>query len=125
MRQRCFDSSLDSYANYGGRGISVCPEWLDDFSRFLADVGPRPTPKHSLDRIDVNGNYEPDNVRWATAREQQWNQRHTRMVERDGELVPAAKLAYEAGLHVNVLMRRIKLGWDLDRAMTTPVNGRV
>jgi len=124
MRQRCLDPDIDNYANYGGRGISVSPDWVNDFPRFLTDVGPKPTPKHSLDRIDVNGNYEPGNVRWATAREQQWNQRHTRMVERNGELVPAAKLAYEAGVHVNTLMRRIERGWDLDRALSTPINVR-
>lgn len=65
MRARCRCKTNSQFKNYGARGITICPEW-DDFWRFLADMGPRPSRKHSLDRIDVDGNYEPGNCRWAT-----------------------------------------------------------
>lgn len=75
MKKRCYTPGHGSYAYYGGRGITVCERWRESFSAFLEDVGPRPTPNHSLDRIDNNGNYEPSNVRWATASEQMANRR--------------------------------------------------
>jgi hypothetical protein len=77
MRSRCANPRNASYAAYGGRGISVCREWNRSFESFLDHVGPRPSPKHSLDRINVNGNYEPGNVRWATAKQQTKNRRIT------------------------------------------------
>lgn len=75
MRNRCRNQNNKSYAIYGGRGIRVCERWDRSFDAFLADVGERPTERHSLERIDVNGNYEPGNIRWATAKEQKANQR--------------------------------------------------
>ncbi|MEV8032248.1 hypothetical protein [Streptomyces sp. NPDC086182] len=75
MRQRCTNPKSLQWPNYGGRGIQVCDEWLNSFEAFLAEVGRRPTDGHSIDRIDTNGNYEPGNVRWATASQQQRNTR--------------------------------------------------
>lgn len=75
MKGRCFNPSNPRYADYGGRGITIHPSWVDSFERFLSDVGLRPTPAHSLDRIDVNGNYAPDNVRWADRSTQVRNRR--------------------------------------------------
>ena len=66
MLRRCDNPNTIYYKNYGGRGITVCPEWINSYEQFLADVGRAPSPQHSLDRIDVNGNYEPNNVRWTT-----------------------------------------------------------
>lgn len=78
MKERCLDPRNKRYADWGGRGISICREWLNDFQRFYSDMGKRPSPDHSLDRINVNGNYEPGNCRWATRLEQARNKRNTR-----------------------------------------------
>lgn len=75
MQVRCYDEKHVAYKDYGGRGIRVCARWLADFEAFLTDMGPRPTPFHSIDRMDVNGNYEKSNCRWATPEEQRANQR--------------------------------------------------
>lgn len=74
-KDRCSNPNNAKFADYGGRGIAMCDEWRDDYPAFLAYVGRKPSPKHSLDRIDVGRGYEPGNVRWATAREQRINQR--------------------------------------------------
>lgn len=76
MRQRCNNPRCEPYPRYGGRGIRVAPEW-DDFEQFVKDVGPRPSFRHSLDRIDNNGHYEPGNVRWAT----KWVQNRNRVFD--------------------------------------------
>lgn len=73
MIQRCQNPKIKSFARYGGRGISVCPQWLESFQNFLDDVGLKPAPKLSIDRINNDGNYEPGNVRWATSLEQARN----------------------------------------------------
>lgn len=73
MIDRCHNPKCRAYKWYGARGISVCHEWRKSFDAYMRDVGERPSTKHSLDRIDVNGNYEPGNVRWATWSEQRMN----------------------------------------------------
>jgi hypothetical protein len=75
MKHRCFNSNNKYYKHYGGRGITVCERWLESFINFYNDMGPKPTPLHSIDRIDVNGNYDPSNCKWSTSSEQQKNKR--------------------------------------------------
>lgn len=75
MRARCTNPKERVYEYYGGRGISVCDRWLNSFENFFEDMGPRPSKKHSLERMDVNGNYEPGNCKWATRTEQGINRR--------------------------------------------------
>ena len=75
MKARCHNPRSQGYARYGGRGITVCDRWRESFEAFLSDVGLAPSSKHSIDRIDNDGNYEPGNVRWATGTVQQFNKR--------------------------------------------------
>lgn len=77
MKRRCYNQNEKAFGHYGGRGIKICDRWLglDGFNHFVADMGSKPSQKHSIDRIDNDGNYEPSNCRWATPKEQRQNQR--------------------------------------------------
>lgn len=85
MYARCYNPKHKSFSDYGGRGITICQQWRESFEAFFADVGLRPDPKRSLDRIDPDGNYEPGNVRWATWSEQRMNQRRSPALAKPGE----------------------------------------
>jgi hypothetical protein len=119
--RRCTCSAEPSWHNYGGRGITVCERWLS-YENFLADMGPKPSRKHSLDRIDVNGNYEPGNCRWATVNEQQRNRRNNKLVTFGSKTQCLTAWAEELHLPLYTLSQRLNRGWSVEKAFTEPVN---
>lgn len=110
MRERCYSPEANGYEDYGGRGISVCSRWLESFEAFLEDLGPRPSSKHSIERIDVNGNYEPRNCRWATKLEQMRNMRTNRFITIDGRTECLAVWLVELGVAKTTFYRRVNQG---------------
>lgn len=118
MRHRCQNPKFAGYSNYGGRGIKVCDRW-QVFAAFYADMGDKPAGK-TLDRKDVNGNYEPTNCRWATATEQAHNKRNTIMV--GGR--PLAEIAREIGMSPRKLAGRYRAGYRGDDLVAPALNGK-
>ncbi len=121
MKARCYKTDHNSYQNYGGRGITVCERWLNSFEAFLQDMGERPSIKHTLDRIDNDGNYEPGNCRWATPEEQHNNRRDSRFLTHDGKTQTAAQWAREVGIPYITFMARLRK-WSVEKAITTPIS---
>jgi hypothetical protein len=124
MIRRCHASSEPGYKNYGARGIKVCDRWRNSFVAFLADMGGRPSPKHTLDRINNDGNYEPGNCRWATVSEQMQNTRRTRLLEHKGERLSIHAWARKLGLTNQAMHERVK-EWPLERALSEPAKARL
>jgi hypothetical protein len=128
MRARCYYQRDPVFRYYGGRGISVCERWAS-FSAFLTDMGLKPTPKHSLDRIDPDGHYEPSNCRWATVLEQRRNRRDshddTHRLTLDGVSRTRAEWSEALGGGAETLVRgRLRRGWSLRDALTVPARPR-
>lgn len=121
MRGRCYDPNDKAYDRYGGRGITVCKRWRDSFENFYTDMGPRPSPRHSIDRKRNNGSYSPANCRWATPEQQASNTRRNVVVEIDGERMILAEAIRRSGLPPKIVDNRLRRGWDLTRALTTPL----
>jgi len=121
MKDRCFNSNHKRYSDWGGRGITVCDRWLN-FENFIADMGSRPAPKHSIDRIDNNGNYCPDNCRWATKAEQDNNRRSNRFITIDDDTLTIAQWENKMGFNKNVIQNRLNMGWSEYDAVMTPVH---
>jgi hypothetical protein len=107
MRQRCLDPSNPSFKNYGGRGITICAEWQNSFETFLGDMGERPTKAHTLERLDNNGGYSPDNCAWRTMKEQLRNTRRNHMLALYGKTQCTAVWAKDVGIHVGTIHSRL------------------
>lgn len=122
--KRCENENCKDYKNYGGRGIKVCERWRHSFALFLSDMGQRPSSQHSIDRIDVNGDYEPSNCRWATNSQQANNRRHNRRIQVGNATMTASEAARAFGVHCMAIIGRIDRGWDVMRAITKPVHPR-
>jgi len=120
MLHRCTNPNNKRYRDYGGRGIEVCDSWFK-FENFYADMGPRPTAKHSIDRIDNNGPYCKENCRWATPTEQGANQRSNRMLTHEGITLTVAQWSQRVSLSRSVIWMRLSRGWSVERALTQPV----
>lgn len=122
MIQRCTNPKNTSWADYGGRGITVCERWQGDngYRNFVADMGARPKGM-TMDRIDANGNYEPSNCRWASVRVQQNNRRTSVNITANGETLPQTVWRERLGCGKNTIAERIKKGWTPEQAVLTPV----
>lgn len=125
MKDRCFNPKSQRFDRYGKRGITVCPEWASSFEAFYAHVGPRPSSKHSIERKNNDGNYEPSNVVWATHAEQDNNKCINRVLTFDGRTQTLSQWASETGIPFNTLKYRLNIGWNIEKAMTTPVEKRI
>lgn len=128
MRYRCTSPKNRAYPEYGGRGITVCDRWLkgegglSGFRCFLADMGPKPSSRHSIDRKNNDGNYEPENCRWATDKQQARNRRSNRYITIDGQRMSVPDACEMLGLNYGVVNNRLKRGWSLPDALT-PLQG--
>lgn len=117
MVARCCHPYVKCYPRYGGRGISVCERW-HTFENFYADMGSRPSSKHSIDRIDNSGNYEPSNCRWATIAEQNNNTRRNILLFFQGKTQTITQWAREAGIDGQTIKNRIAKGWPMGEVLS-------
>jgi hypothetical protein len=123
MIGRCQNPNHSNYSYYGGRGIKVCNRWRGDsgFQNFIDDLGPRPSDNHSIDRIDVNGDYCPENCRWATIAMQATNKRNSRYLEYNGKTQTVGQWAKEFGMAATTLKSRLLSGRSVEDALTRPI----
>lgn len=122
MKGRCYNNNDSHYHRYGGRGIKVCDRWLNSFINFLDDMGNKPTTKHSLDRIDNDGDYSPDNCRWVTNIEQGNNKSDTVFVEYNGIKKTIRQWSDFTGISYKTLRQRLFIyNWPVGKALTTNV----
>lgn len=125
MIQRCYNEKSASYKNYGARGIRVCSRWRESFENFYADMGERPTNEHSIERLDGNKDYQPDNCVWATRKEQARNKRNNRIGLFQGRLITVAELADITGIPQGTLMRRVSIaGYSFEKAAAMGAGAR-
>lgn len=120
MRLRCLDKEHPDFHRYGGRGITVCQQWVESFELFFKDMGARPSKAYSLDRSDNNGPYSPENCRWATRSTQSRNTSRNRFLTLDGASKTVADWARELGVHPTILHQRLRLGWTEERVLGQP-----
>lgn len=122
MKQRCLNKNHKNYQDYGGRGVKICQRWLESVANLHADMGDRPTSKHTIERRNNAGDYEPENCYWATRAEQNENTRQTRLLTFQGKTLSVGKWAKALGMGRKTLTSRIdRLGWSVEKALSTPV----
>lgn len=117
MRQRCNNQNNKKYPRYGGRGIKICQRW-NDFWLFLKDMSQRPSSDYSIERVNNDGNYEPDNCIWKLKNQQQWNTSKTTFLTYKGVTKSLGEWAYDIGIPSRTLYHRLYRGRTLDEAMT-------
>jgi hypothetical protein len=121
MKGRCLNPNNAKYPRYGGRGITVCRRWVNDFAAFYADMGPKPSPQHTLDRINNNRGYSPANCRWALPTTQSNNRHTTRLFAYKGAQDTLRGFAKRYEISYKLLKNRLELGWTLAKAIATPL----
>lgn len=119
---RCYWPNAGHYKDYGGRGIKMCDRWLNSFHAFAEDMGERPSKSHSIDRIDNDKGYSPENCRWATKKEQLRNTRKNRRLTYNGETKTMKEWSEITGIKYPTFKLRVKQGWDIHRIMNEPVD---
>ena len=124
MKQRCGNKNHQFYHHYGGRGITVCDRWLDSFENFFLDLGPKTAKGYSLERVNNNLGYTPENCKWATQREQTNNRRVTVFITARGKTMSQAEWARELGVIPETLGYRRRHGWTDDQIINIPRYGR-
>lgn len=124
MIQRCTNPSVKNYHRYGGRGIKVCARWLNSFQAFLEDMGEKPTSKHSIERKNNNGNYEPGNCKWATQKEQSNNQCTNRFITANGKTLTVSQWSDKLGVTQDFLNNRVHRKWSDERIINEPKHNR-
>lgn len=121
MLSRCYNPKAPYFPAYGGRGINVCPEWRASYAAFLQDMGRKPSPDHSLDRIDNSKGYEPGNCRWATKSEQSNNRRSSRVITAHGRAQTLVDWSRETGIGPRTIANRLRIGWAAEDAVSAPL----
>jgi hypothetical protein len=121
MKDRCANPNRPDWKNYGGRGIRVCERWIGSFENFLVDMGRRPGPQYSIDRIANNGHYEPENCRWATKTDQARNNRRNRLLTYNGETLLLTDWARKLGIGVSGLHARLRK-MSVEDALSRPIS---
>lgn len=124
IKSRCRNPNVPAYPNYGGRGIDICDEWAESFDAFFEAVGEPTSPNHEIDRIDNNAGYRPGNVRWTTRRVNANNKRTTVRVTYNGTTKTISEWSAIYGIPAFNIRTRLKLGWPMEKALTTPVRHR-
>ena len=123
MKQRCYNSKTEFYMYYGGKGVCVCDEWMSNFESFYNwAIANGYSDSKSIDRIDVNGNYEPLNCRWATSAEQALNRTDNHILEFDKKALTLTEWERETGIHRYTIYSRLERGWSVERALTEPIH---
>lgn len=125
MKTRCYNLKGTGFKDYGGRGITVCDRWLNDVSNFIKDMAPTYFDGATLDRIDVNGNYELSNCRWATWDEQQNNRRSNRLLKNGNRELTVAQWSKELGIRSTTIRQRLdSYGWSVEKTLNTSTRER-
>lgn len=120
MKDRCYNAKSEEYPRYGERGITVCDRWLESFENFYADMGDKPSPELTLERVDNNAGYSPENCIWATEHQQKMNRRVTVYLTYDGVTKTLVEWCEEKDLDQPLVRSRIKQGWSVARAFYEP-----
>lgn len=120
MRKRCLNTKCYQYESYGGRGINICERWLTSYTNFLEDMGRCPSPTHSIERIDNNKGYGPENCKWATPKEQCRNRRRTRYLTFNGVTQCIKDWAISLNVSPVLIRERLEYGWSVEDALTKP-----
>ena len=123
--KRCLDVNSPRFVDYGARGITICARWRNSFENFIADMGLKPTPQHSIDRINNDGNYEPGNCRWATPSQQNRNKGNNRRITLNGQTKLLAEWSELTGISASLILKRIKAGWSIEKTLSVkPISTR-